>query len=129
VLGGADLVTGVDVVSAEANGEATLGLVTRGDGAARELRVDHVIAATGYHPDLDRLPFLSDDVRSATRRVGAMPELSRGFESSVPGLYYVGNAAAGSFGPLMRFMVGAEFAAPRVAGHVARTAGRAPVAA
>ncbi|MFC8733037.1 FAD-dependent oxidoreductase [Luteimicrobium sp. NPDC057192] len=129
VLGGADLVTGVDVVSATADGEVTLGLAARDGGAPRVLRVDHVIAATGYHADLDRLPFLASDLRAATRRVGAMPELSRSFESSVPGLYYVGNAAAGSFGPLMRFMVGAEFAAPRVAAHVSRAVERDAVAA
>jgi thioredoxin reductase len=129
VLGGADLVTGVDVAGASADGEVTLRLAARDGGGARELRVDHVISATGYRPDLDRLPFLSDDLRAATRRVGVMPELSRNFESSVPGLYYVGNAAAGSFGPLMRFMVGAEFAAPRVAAHVSRSAGRSPAAA
>lgn len=94
------------------------------DTSEDELCVDHVIAATGYRADLDRLPFLDEQIRSATRRVGAMPALSRTFESSVPGLHYVGNAAAGTFGPLMRFMVGAEFAAPRVANHLRRTARR-----
>jgi len=41
----------------------------------------------------------------------------------VPGLYFTGPAAANSFGPLMRFMVGAEFAAPRLAAHLARKLG------
>jgi hypothetical protein len=30
--------------------------------------------------------------------------------------------AANAFGPLMRFMVGAEYAAPRMAAHIARSA-------
>ena len=49
-----------------------------------------------------------------------MPVLSGKFESSVPGLYFVGPSAVNSFGPLMRFMVGAEYAAPRVARALAR---------
>jgi len=47
-----------------------------------------------------------------------MPSLSRHFESAVRGLYFVGNAAAGRFGRLMRFFYGCEFAARRVARHV-----------
>jgi hypothetical protein len=37
--------------------------------------------------------------------------LKSNFESSVPGLYFVGLAAANSFGPVMRFAFGASFAA------------------
>ena len=51
--------------------------------------------------------------------------LNGSFESSVDGLYIVGPAAANSFGPLMRFMVGAEYVAPLVAGRIARRARRA----
>jgi hypothetical protein len=40
--------------------------------------------------------------------------LSSMFESSVPGLYFVGLAAANTFGPLMRFAFGARFAAERI---------------
>ncbi|MGC5166861.1 NAD(P)-binding domain-containing protein [Luteimicrobium sp. DT211] len=127
VLGGANLVTGVDLAGVELIGEEAVLQLKSHHGDDTQKRVDHVIAATGYRADLDRLPFLADDLRAVTRRVGTMPELSRYFESSVPGLYYVGNAAAGSFGPLMRFMVGAEFAAPRVASHVSRAVGRAPI--
>jgi lysine/ornithine N-monooxygenase len=128
VLSGANIVTGVDVVGAEVDGDQVLlQLKARGQGDISQTRVDHVVAATGYRADLGRLPFLSDGLRAATRRVGTMPELNRHFESSVPGLYYVGNAAAGSFGPLMRFMVGAEFAAPRVASHASRPVDRARV--
>jgi len=39
----------------------------------------------------------------------------------VPGLYFVGPPTANSFGPLMRFAVGARFAAPRLARHLAAT--------
>ena len=88
-------------------------------GTPSELRVDHVICCTGYRADVDRLAFLDPTIRKSLTRVGTMPELSRDFESSVPGLYFVGAGAAGTFGPLLRFVVGAEFAAPRAAAHVA----------
>ena len=47
------------------------------------------------------------------------PAVSRSFESSVPGMYFVGFAAAPDFGPVMRFVLGADFAARRVSRHVA----------
>jgi hypothetical protein len=42
------------------------------------------------------------------------PILTRHFESSVPGLYFIGPAAAASFGPMMRFTFGARYAARRL---------------
>jgi hypothetical protein len=48
--------------------------------------------------------------------------LSADFETSVPGLYVMGPAAAGSFGPLMRFMFGADFAVRRIDDRLARRA-------
>jgi thioredoxin reductase len=100
-------------------------LVLRGqDGASREVLTDHVVAATGYSPDVDRLSFMSDDIRAGIRTHKQMPVLSGSFESSVSGLYFVGPPAVNSFGPLMRFMVGAEYAAPLVARRLARRANR-----
>jgi hypothetical protein len=46
--------------------------------------------------------------------------LNRYFESSIPGLYFIGAAAANSFGPLLRFAYGAKFAANRVAARLAQ---------
>ena len=43
------------------------------------------------------------------------PLLQPGFESSVPKLHFVGSYAVKSFGPLMRFIAGAPFAARSVA--------------
>jgi thioredoxin reductase len=81
------------------------------DGSQREIITDHVIAATGYKVDLGRLTFLSDDLRSRITALDRGPVLKSNFESSVPGLYFVGISAASSFGPLMRFAFGADFAA------------------
>jgi thioredoxin reductase len=81
------------------------------DGTQREVMTEHVIAATGYRVNMERLGFLSEGVRSQIRTVNGTPVLSSAFESSVPGLYFIGVAAANSFGPVMRFAYGAGFAA------------------
>jgi hypothetical protein len=53
-----------------------------------------------------------------------MPLLNAGFESSVSGLHFVAAAAVASFGPLLRFIAGAGFAARRVTGAVLRNRAR-----
>ena len=88
------------------------------DGEERQIVSDHVIAATGYRVDLRRLRFLNDKMRTAIRVVDNIPILSSNFESTVPGLYFVGAAAAYNFGPVMRFAAGAKFAAPHLAKHL-----------
>ncbi|MFJ9565864.1 FAD-dependent oxidoreductase [Streptomyces fuscichromogenes] len=90
-------------------------------GEHTSLAVDHVLAATGYRLDLDALPFLSGAVRDAVACVpGSRAPVLRGtFESSVPGLYFTGSLAAPMFGPMMRFVAGTEFAAVRIARHIA----------
>lgn len=90
------------------------------DGRERIVMTDHVVAATGYKVDLARLPFLDGALRETVEQIDGTPVLSDNFESSVPGLYFLGLAAANSFGPLLRFMVGAEFAAPRLSAHLHR---------
>jgi thioredoxin reductase len=89
-------------------------------GEEHEILCDHVIAATGFKPDLERLPFFSPRLLREIDQVAATPVLSANFETSVRGLYVVGPAAVNSFGPLMRFMVGAEYVSPRLARHLAR---------
>ena len=104
-------------------------LAVRGPDGACTLSCDHVVSATGYRIDVERLNWLAS-LAPAIDTVEKTPILTDNFESSIPGLYFVGPAAANSFGPLMRFMVGSEFAAPRLAGHLARTcAGRMSKAA
>ena len=89
-------------------------------GRSRIVMTDHVVAATGYKVDLNRLPFLDGELRDAVDQVENTPILSDNFEASVPGLYFLGLSAANSFGPLLRFMYGSEFAAPRLAAHLRR---------
>jgi thioredoxin reductase len=96
------------------------------DGTEREVLTEHIIAATGYKVDLERLPFLSTEIRSQLKAVKGAPVLSSSFESSVPGIYFVGIAAANSFGPVMRFAFGAGFAARRLTEAVAKTLAHSP---
>jgi thioredoxin reductase len=85
--------------------------VQSADGSKREIVAEHIIAATGYRVNLERLKFLDPEIRSQVKTAGGSPVLSTTFESSMPGLYFAGVAAANSFGPVMRFAFGAGFAA------------------
>ncbi len=99
--------------------------LTAPDGSADALAVDHVIAATGYRIGPDSFPFLSPEIRTALDRVEHWPRLGPGYESSIPGLYFVGFPAAASYGPLMRFVCGTGYASPQVTRAVhARVHGR-----
>jgi len=100
--------------------------VRAADGSEREIVTEHVIAATGYRVDLERLKFLSSEIRSRLKTVQGSPMLSSSFESSVPGIYFVGVAAANSFGPVMRFAFGAGFAARRVTQTIAKALAQSP---
>jgi len=74
------------------------------DGHTRT--VDHLLFGTGYRVDITRYPFLTAELTGQIRRAGGYPLLSRGMESSVPALHFVGAPAAWSFGPIVRFVSG-----------------------
>ncbi len=99
------------------------------DGTEKVIVADHIIAGTGYKVSLDRLTFLSEQVRSQVKQVNGSPVLSSNLESSVPGLYFAGIAAANSFGPVMRFAFGAKFAAQRLTQTLKKTVPRGAAAA
>ena len=82
-----------------------------------ELSADHVIAATGYRPEVSRLPFL-EQVAGDIRTIKGAPLLNRSLESSIPGLHFAGFMGAATFGPSMRFIYGARFAAQRLSQHL-----------
>ncbi|MDL4773209.1 MULTISPECIES: NAD(P)-binding domain-containing protein [Thermomonosporaceae] len=89
-------------------------------GSTHRFEADHVIAATGFVCDLDRIAILSPEIRHGLRRRHASPALDTAFQSSLPGLYFAGFTAAATFGPVMRFVHGSGFAGRRVARHIAR---------
>jgi thioredoxin reductase len=111
VIGKVPLVKGCTPQGAEVNNGKVELRVRATDGSEQKIVTDHIIAATGYKVNLERLKFLSPEVRSRLKAVEGSPVLSSTFESSLPGLYFVGVAAANSFGPVMRFAFGAGFAA------------------
>lgn len=130
VIGKVPLLLGHTLQRAEIqNGRVRLNLRAT-DGSQREVVTEHVIAATGYKVDLERLKFLSAEIRSELEVVQGAPVLSSSFESSMPGLYFAGIAAANSFGPVMRFAFGAGFAARRIARAMPKSMARqsSPVA-
>jgi hypothetical protein len=100
------------------NGKVRLG-VTGPEAAMQELDADHVIAATGYRVDLRALAFLDASLRAGIRTIEGAPALSPDFESSVPGLHFAGVASANTFGPVMRFLLGARYASRRLTRHFA----------
>jgi cation diffusion facilitator CzcD-associated flavoprotein CzcO len=99
------------------NGKVVLDLIDA-DNDRQSLRGDHVIFATGYKVDVRRLGFLDPKVASRIRRVDQAPLLSSHYESSVPGLHFIGPAAANSFGPVCRFVYGAHHPARHLAHHL-----------
>jgi FAD-dependent urate hydroxylase len=100
------ITTGRFVASAAARGGRLT--LTFNDGGSRD--VDHLLQATGYRVDIAGYPFLASSLLKTVDRVNGYPRLNDRFESSVPGLHFLGAPAAWSFGPLMRFVAGADFA-------------------
>jgi pyruvate/2-oxoglutarate dehydrogenase complex dihydrolipoamide dehydrogenase (E3) component len=115
-----------EVQSSKVQGAAVCLHLRAADGSERKVVTEHIIAATGYRVNLDRLKFLSTGIRSQVKVVKGSPVLSSSFESSVPGVYFAGLAAAASFGPVMRFAFGAGFAARRLTEAMARAMAHSP---
>ncbi len=91
--------------------------LTLSDGT--RIPADHVLLATGYRADIDRISIFAPALREAVRSDRGVPALSSSFETSVPGLYLVGLASSRSFGPMYRFVLGCRPAARRVARSIA----------
>ncbi|HEY3724782.1 MAG TPA: FAD-dependent oxidoreductase [Acidimicrobiia bacterium] len=122
--------TGVSVHTANAlpgGAGVQLSLAAR-HGGGDTLEVDHVLAATGYRVGLDALGFMGPELKTSLRLVSGSgsPLLDASFESSVPGLYFSGLTAAATFGPLLRFVHGSEFAARRIGAGVSARRSRVP---
>ena len=122
VVGRVPLLLGRELLAVAIEDSRVALTLSRKDGPHPEvLRVDHVIAATGFRVDLSRLTLLSPALRRDVAEYRGAPILTRNFESSVPGLYFIGPAAAASFGPMMRFTFGARYAARRLTRALVRS--------
>lgn len=113
-LGGVTLTLGHTVVGVAPTGDG-LGLELD-NGEARE--VDHLLLGTGFAVDVTRYPFLPATVVCRVDRVRGYPVLAAGFESSVPGLHFIGAPAAWSFGPVMRFVSGTWYTSRALVRHL-----------
>jgi len=81
------------------------------DGSVRE--ADAVIVAAGFRFSLERLAFLSPEVRERIAVEEDWPFLDRWFRSTENGLLFVGFAAEHRFGPIARIIPGTRFTANR----------------
>lgn len=120
IEGKVPVATGCSLVAA-APSEGRLSLLVRdADGIERTIVCDHVITGTGFEVDVDRLTFIDPDLRGRIRRVERAPALDHRFQSSVPGLYFIGFASSPSFGPLFRFVAGAAYTSRALSRECAR---------
>lgn len=129
VVGRFPLHLGFDIRRIEERGAGAALHIESPEREARTVEADHVIAATGYRPEVSRLPFLTEPLHEEIATADGAPALDRNFACSIPGLYFVGLASANSFGPLARFAYGAGFTARRLTKHLAaslRSARRHP---
>jgi thioredoxin reductase len=116
VLGHVRLTTHTSVLRATADGRGVR--LELSDGSTR--LVDHVLLGTGYKPSLQKLPFVAASLRDHVRHRDGFPVLNRWLESSVPGLHFVGGLADQSYGPICRFVSGADVAARQITAYAAR---------
>jgi FAD-dependent urate hydroxylase len=115
-LEGVPITLGRKVVSATPVG-AQLRLKLDDDG---ERVVDHALLATGFRVEVSKCKFLCSAILKRLQMVDGYPVLKRGLESSIPGLHFVGKTAARSFGPILGFVSGAEFAATELVHSIKR---------
>ncbi len=102
------------VSAVPSNGGVRIGL---DDGSSRD--VDHVLLGTGYRVDVTRYPFLAPELSHSVAQVNGFPTLTEGFESSIPGLHFLGAPSSWNFGPLMFFVCGTDYAGRRLARYLA----------
>ena len=79
---------------------------------------DHVLLGTGYSVDISRYAFLTPDLIDRVKLMDGYPVLESGFRTSLPGLHFIGATAARSFGPLLYFVAGAEFASSALCAEI-----------
>lgn len=99
------ITTSKSVISASPNGSGLHLKLSDGD----DRTVDHVFLSTGYSIDVCGYEFLDPALRDSIKQQGGYPTLHGGFESSIPGLHFIGAAAAISYSPVMRFVSGTWF--------------------
>lgn len=111
---------GCRVTSASVQGDKVLLRFDNG----KEKTVDHVLLATGFRVDVRRYDFLSEPLTRQLNAINGYPILQKGLESSIPGLHFLGKPAAWSFGPLVGFVSGTDFASRELVSRLRSDYGR-----
>jgi cation diffusion facilitator CzcD-associated flavoprotein CzcO len=93
------------IVSVTSNGERIH--VDLSDGAS--LSVDHLLCATGYKVDLDRVEILRELVPQVATADG-YPTLDSSMQSSISNLFFSGLFCTRRFGPIFGFALGCQVA-------------------
>jgi thioredoxin reductase len=104
-----------EVVEANSGNQRVQLKIRDGKGSLRDIEVDFVIAGTGYDANVSRLKFLDPEILNRIDRIERAPALNINFESSVGGLHFIGPLSFMCFGPIFRFVTGAEATARRLA--------------
>ncbi|HKG52179.1 MAG TPA: FAD-dependent oxidoreductase [Actinomycetales bacterium] len=92
---------GCEVVSVAVHGEAMT--LTLSGGAT--LTADYVVFGSGYTADFNRVPYLAG-VLDRVSVTDGFPDLTEGFQTSLPGLYVTGFSSTRDFGPFFGFTKG-----------------------
>lgn len=117
MIGKCTMLTSSEIADA-AERYGRLELTVRSGSESTQVVTDHVLAATGYKVNVGRLSYLDQALRSAIKAHNGAPVLNSVYESSVPGLHFVGISAALTFGPVMRFVHGTKHPAHALAAHI-----------
>lgn len=123
-----NVMLGARICGSERKGDTAVVTFDMLDGTKKTVEAEHVISATGYKVDMRRLRWIAPNVLQKMELADCSPVLSRHFETTVPGLFVLGTAAANSFGPMLRFAYGAGFTSKRLSRYLTRTAARRFVA-
>jgi len=86
----------------------------------QSVTVDHLILATGYKVQIDRLPLLRDgNILPKLATQDGFPVLDDRFQTSVPGFHITSMPATRDFGPFFAFTIAARASAQVIGAHLA----------
>ncbi len=85
----------------------------------RRLEVDHIILATGYKVDINKIPFLSSgNILPKLNINEGFPDLDGYLQTSLPGLYMTSMIATKSFGRFFAYIASCRTSSQIVGNHI-----------
>ena len=85
----------------------------------RRLEVDHIILATGYKVDINKVPFLkSGNILPKLNINKGFPDLDGYFQTNLPGLYMTSVIATKSFGRFFAYIASCRTSSKVVGNHI-----------